>query len=115
MAAFAPPVHRDKFLYSSMLYADAENVNHHPRASIAELTSLLRPEAPKSKKTKAPEANGPAKDPPWHYWTAQLIHYGLTSTKDKNAAKIRLLSVLNGNRLEVPGWIDKLEADLKKE
>lgn len=52
MAAFAPPVHRDKFLYSSVLYADAGSDNHHPRASITELTALLRPEAPKAKRAK---------------------------------------------------------------
>lgn len=115
MAAFAPPVHRDKFLYSSILYVDAGNDNHHPRASVAELTAILRPEAPKGKKTKTPDVTEPVKDPAWHFWTAQLLHYGLTSTKDKNVAKVRLLSALNGDRLEVPGWIRKLEVDLKKE
>lgn len=114
MAAFAPPVHRDKFLYSSVLYADAGSDNHHPRASITELTALLRPEAPKAKKSKTSEITEPVRDPPWHFWTAQLIHYGLTATKDKNAAKIRLLGALNGGRLEVPAWILKLEVELKK-
>lgn len=115
MAAFAPPVHCDGFLYSSFLYADAGNNNHHPRASVAELTALLRPEVAKAKRNKAPEIAQPTKDPPWHYWTAQLMHYGLTSTKDKNAAKVRLLSALNGNKLEVPGWVLRLEEKAKKE
>ena len=115
MAAFAPPVYRDKFFYSSILYADAGNDNHHPRVSVMDLTALLRPKASKTKKTKVAEATEPVKDPPWHFWTAQLIHYGLTPTKDKNAAKMRLLSALNENRLEVPGWIQRLEAEVKKE
>ncbi|KAF9695116.1 hypothetical protein EKO04_007142 [Ascochyta lentis] len=123
MATFAPPVHRDKFLYSSILYADAGNDNHHPRASVAELTALLRPEVVNSKakkiktqtKTQCPEGDGEVKDWPWHFWTAQLLHYGLTATKDKNAAKVRLLSALNGEKLEVPGWIQRLEGELKKE
>ncbi|KAJ4363336.1 hypothetical protein N0V95_001109 [Ascochyta clinopodiicola] len=119
MATFAPPVHRDKFLYSSILYADAGNDNHHPRASIAELTALLRPEVVKSKakakKPKPSEEDEVVKDRPWHFWTAQLLHYGLTATKDKNAAKVRLLSALNEERLEVPGWIQKLEGEVKKE
>ncbi|KAF2128457.1 hypothetical protein P153DRAFT_367594 [Dothidotthia symphoricarpi CBS 119687] len=117
MSAFAPPVRRDNFLFSSILYADAGNDNHHPRASVTELTALLRPEAPKpnNKKSKAAEPAEPPRDPPWHFWTAQLLHYGQTSTKDKNAAKVRLLSSLNGARLEVPGWIVRLEAELKKE
>jgi hypothetical protein len=88
MATFAPPVQRDRFLYSSVLYADAGNDNRHPRASVAELTALLRPEAPKRKGTKTAAVAESATDRPWHFWTAQLIHYGLTSTKNKNAAKI---------------------------
>ncbi|KAF3038165.1 hypothetical protein E8E12_007779 [Didymella heteroderae] len=114
MAAFAPPVQHDKFFYSSLLYADAGNDNHHPRASVAELAALLRPEAPKRKKSKTPTISMPATDHPWHFWTSQLIHYGLASTKDKNSAKIRLLNALIENRLEVPRWITKLEAEMKK-
>ncbi|KAF3042083.1 hypothetical protein E8E11_008255 [Didymella keratinophila] len=115
MAAFAPPVQRDKFLYGSVLYAEAGNNNRHPRASVAELTALLRPEAPQSKEAKTSTASHSSTDPPWHFWTAQLIHYGLTPTKDKNAAKIRLLSALNGGKLEVPGWIIRLETEVKNE
>ncbi|KZM21845.1 uncharacterized protein EKO05_0003132 [Ascochyta rabiei] len=119
MATFAPPARRDRFLYSSVLYADAGHDNHHPRASLGELTALLRPEAVKGKgKAKKPKASEDAevmKDRPWHFWTAQLLHYGLTATKDKNAAKVRLLSALNEGRLEVPGWIQKLEGEVKKE
>lgn len=117
MTTFAPPVRRDNFLFSSLLYADAGNENHHPRASVAELSALLRPDVskPSNKRGKPAEPAEPLKDPPWHFWTAQLLHYGQTSTKDKNAAKVRLLSALNGGRLEVPGWITRLEAELKKE
>ncbi|KAJ4367048.1 hypothetical protein N0V83_007578 [Neocucurbitaria cava] len=122
MSVFAPPTRRDTFLYSSLLYADAGNSNHHPRASVAELAALLRPEAPnlsssnkkrKSENTAAPPTT--TKDPPWHFWSAQLIHYGLAGTKDKNVAKVRLLDKLNQGQLEVPGWVGKVEAELKKE
>lgn len=64
---------------------------------------------------RTPTNSQSSNDPPWHFWTAQLIHYGLTPTKDKNAAKIRLLSALNEGILEVPGWIIRLETELKKE
>jgi len=30
-----------------------------------------------------------------HWYEAQLRHYGLPPTKDKNAAKVRLLGALN--------------------
>jgi hypothetical protein len=39
----------------------------------------------------------------------------LPTTKDKNAAKVRLLNALNSFKLEVPAWISKVESDLKKE
>jgi hypothetical protein len=40
---------------------------------------------------------------------------GLQPTKDKNAAKIPLLSALIGDKLEVPGRITRLEMEMKKE
>lgn len=36
-------------------------------------------------------------------------------TKEKNTAKVRLLTALNQSKLEVPAWIVKLEGELKKE
>jgi hypothetical protein len=116
MSVFAPPARQGDFLYSSVLYADPGNANHHPRASVAELAALLRPEAPNIySKGRKPEASTPAKDPPWHYYSAQLIHYGLPVTKDKNGAKVRLLNAMNQFKLEVPAWVSKMEGDLKKE
>lgn len=116
MASFAPPVRRGDFFYSSVLYADAGNGNHHPRASVAELAALLRLEAVHLyTKSKKPPSTSPAKDPVGHWYSAQLIHYGLPVTKDKNAAKVRLLNALNQFKLEVPRWILDLEGDLKKE
>ena len=115
-APFAPPSRRGDFLFSSVLYADPGNSNHHARASVAELAALLRPEAPNLySKGQKPSVATPAKDPAWHYYSAQLIHYGLPVTKDKNTAKVRLLNALNQFKLEVPAWVLKLEGDLKKE
>lgn len=116
MSIFAPPSRRGDFFYSSVLYADAGNSNHHPRASVAELAALLRPEAPNLyAKGRKPDTSAPAKDPAWHFYSAQLIHYGLPVTKDKNAAKIRLLNAMNQFKLEVPAWVSKTEGELKKE
>jgi hypothetical protein len=111
MAAFAPPVRRSDFLYSSVLYADVGNGNHHPRATVAELAGLLRPET----RSRDVRPTKDAKDPVGHWYMAQLVHYGLPPTKDKNAAKVRLLNAMNSFKLEVPSWILKLESDLKKE
>jgi hypothetical protein len=116
MSAFAPPARRGDFFYSSVLYADAGNSNHHPRASVAELAALFRPEAPNLySHGRKPEPSSPAKDPAWHYYSAQLIHYGLAVTKNKNTAKVRLLDAMNQSKLEVPAWVLKLEGELKKE
>ena len=121
MATFASPVSRDSFIYNGILYADVGNSNRHPRAPVDELQNLLRPElAGKSKNAKAAKAApaaGAPKDPVGHWYTAQLMHYGLPPTKDKNTAKVRLLQALNNaeGRLAVPASVVKLEADLKKE
>lgn len=107
MADFASPVRRGNFIYHPILYAEVPmvgNGHRHPRASVSELAALLRPDGPTS-----------AKDQVWHYYSAQLIHYDLQSTKDKNAAKVRLLNALNNFKLEVPAWILKLEGELRKE
>jgi hypothetical protein len=116
MSTFTPPVRRGDFLYSSVLYADPGNANHHPRASVAGLAALLRPEGPSLYSGgRKPEPSSAAKDPPWHFYSAQLIHYGLPVTKDKNVAKVRLLNAMNQFKLEVPAWVIKVESELKKE
>lgn len=107
--AFAPPAVRDSFSYNGELYVDVGNLNRHKRASVAEITQVLRPDLTKSKK------NAPVKDPVGHWYEAQLIHYGLPPSKDKARAKMRLLENLNNAHLNVPPSIISLESDLKKE
>ncbi|KAK8175679.1 hypothetical protein IWX90DRAFT_118580 [Phyllosticta citrichinensis] len=107
MANFAPPICRDGFVYHGQLFADVGNLNRHPRASIQDLNDLLRP--------SKPAKDGQSKDQVGHWYFAQLRHYGLPTTKDKNAAKVRLLNALNGGQLQVPKDVKKLESQLKKE
>jgi hypothetical protein len=115
MATFAPPAHRGDFLYSSILYADPGG-HHHARASVAELAALLCPEAPNLyRKGRKPEFATPVKDQLWYFCSAQLIHYGLPVTKDKNAAKVRLLNAMNQFKPEVTVWVLKLESELRAE
>ncbi|MCJ1262686.1 hypothetical protein MMC22_002556 [Lobaria immixta] len=106
--SFAPPVSRDGFHYNGDLYVEVGNLNRHKRASVAEITELLRPDLVKSKKT-------PGKDAFGHWYEAQLIHYGLPPSKDKARAKMRLLEALNASVLVVPPAIVKLEESLRKE
>ncbi|MCJ1462926.1 hypothetical protein MMC07_001530 [Pseudocyphellaria aurata] len=106
--SFAPPVSRDGFHYNGDLYVEVGNLNRHKRASVAEITDLLRPNLKKGNKV-------PGKDAFGHWYEAQLIHYGLPPTKDKARAKMRLLEALNASALAVPPTIVNLEQSLRKE
>jgi len=101
-----PAVVRDNFVYNDAFFAQVDENKRHPRASVAELTSLLRPET---------SSTPPAKDQVGHWYQAQLVHYGLQPSKDKNTAKIRLLQAINANTLSVRAHVTKLEKDMKKE
>ncbi|MCJ1405395.1 hypothetical protein MMC11_008623, partial [Xylographa trunciseda] len=110
--AFAPPVSHDHFHYNGALYVTTSSHNRHPRASVAEITALLRP-ALKGSKTRAPTP--PPKDPVGHWYEAQLVHYGLPVSKSKAVAKTRLLDALNKGVLAVPGEIHRVEEGLRRE
>ena len=55
----------------------------------------------------------PHKDETGHFYIAQLIHYGLSVVKTKNAAKNRLMAAIgtekDGKSLKIPLNILKLE------
>ncbi|KAL8766506.1 MAG: hypothetical protein Q9209_006722 [Squamulea sp. 1 TL-2023] len=110
--SFAPPIARDGFYYNGDLYVEVGNLNRHKRASIAEITAILRPDF---KQSKALPVTLPSKDPVGHWYEAQLIHYGLLPSKDKARAKMRLLEALNTSKLNIPAHISQLEDRLKKE
>ena len=105
----ATPVVRGNFIYNGDLHVDVGNLNRHKRATVAEITELLRPSLKKSKNTP------PVKDQVGHWYEAQLIHYGLPASKDKATAKMRLLDNLNNSKLKVPAYITGMESELKKE
>jgi hypothetical protein len=101
-----PAVVLDNFVYSDAFFAQVDENKRHPRASVVELTSLLRPEA---------SSNSLPRDQVGHWYQAQLLHYGSPPNKDKNTAKVRLLQAINANTLAVPVHVAKLEKDMKKE
>ncbi|KAI4272652.1 MAG: hypothetical protein LQ337_005158 [Flavoplaca oasis] len=107
--SFAQPVVKDNFVYNGDLFVDVGNLNRHKRASVAELTEVLRPDL------KKPKNGAAVKDPVGHWYEAQLIHYGLPPSKDKARAKMRLLENLNQSKLSVPPQIIAIETALKKE
>ena len=106
---FAAPVVRGNFTYNGDLYVDVGNFNRHKRATVAEISELLRPNFRKRKSVP------PIKDQVGHWYEAQLIHYGLPPSKDKSTAKLRLLDNLNKSNLNVPTYVTTMESELKKE
>ncbi|KAH7122720.1 hypothetical protein B0J11DRAFT_399509, partial [Dendryphion nanum] len=104
---FAPPIRRGEFLNISVLHADAGNGNHQPSRNYLRNRRAITPRV-LFKRYLSYQI--------WERlsWTL-LVHYNLPATKDKNAAKVRLLNALNSFKLEVPSWIMNLESDLKKD
>jgi hypothetical protein len=97
-----PPIIRGEFVYHNVLLVDAGgDLKRHPRASLGDIKTLLDGKTPK--------------DQVAHFYEAQLIHYGLQRSKDKNTAKVRLQQALNQNKLVVPPHIVDMEAQMKKE
>lgn len=97
-----PPVVRDVFVYRDTLLVDVGgDLKRHPRAPASELKPLLEGTAPKDQVT--------------HWYEAQLIHYGLPRSKDKNTAKLRLSQALAQGKLAVPPQISDMEAQMRKE
>lgn len=109
--SFAPPVIKDRFVFNGDLYVQVESLNRHKRASIAELTTLLRPA---QKPSKSALSAAPT-DQVGHWYEAQLLHYGLPPSKSKAVAKVRLLDALNAGKLSIPPEIVRLENEMKKE
>ncbi|GIZ36632.1 hypothetical protein CKM354_000010200 [Cercospora kikuchii] len=103
MAAI-PPVVRGEFLYRDVLLADVGGeLKRHPRASESELKALLN-------------GKNVTKDQVGHWWEAQLIHYGLQRSKQKDTAKVRLSQALAQGKLKMqPPHLADMEARMKKE
>ncbi|EXJ74410.1 uncharacterized protein A1O5_02706 [Cladophialophora psammophila CBS 110553] len=97
-------IRRGDFVYKDTLFVDLGPNKRHARAPTADLKDLLLP-----KRGSAP------KDQVAHWYEAQLLHYGLPRTKDKNTAKVRLTNALSAKTLLVPQEIVKLETEMKKE
>ncbi|KAK4505895.1 hypothetical protein PRZ48_003860 [Zasmidium cellare] len=103
MNSSVPPVIRGEFLFKDILFVDCGGYSKtHARASEAEIRRLL---------------NGTeVKDQVAHWYEAQLIHYGLQRSKEKNTAKVRLQQALYQGKLEAqPPHLADMEAQMKKE
>jgi hypothetical protein len=117
---YAFPIVRDSFSCSGgELYVTIEG-HHHERADPGSLHHLLTYTQPAPLLTKAGKVAkrqpAPHKDPPGHFYCAQLLHYGLKPMKTKEAAKKQLLTAFTAHgTLSVPKRIVKLEETLQNE
>lgn len=87
-------------------YVTSAGTHFHQRASHAELRALFD--------TSMPDRSH-RPDYPAHWYSAQLLHYGLPVSDKKVVAKMRLLDALQDGTLKVPGEMVKLEEDLKRQ
>ncbi|KAL1709208.1 hypothetical protein EV121DRAFT_276594 [Schizophyllum commune] len=116
----AQPVSRDDFFYDgTMFYVEIEGKHRHPRCDATSLHGLLTytPGPLLTKKGQlAKRQPPPHKDPPAHFYTAQMIHYGLKPLKTRDPAKKKLLAAFDGGAtLAVPAHILQLEQQLATE
>ena len=117
---YASPVSRDGFFHSGDSFYVEIDKHRHGRTDSTALFHLLTYTEPSPLLTKAgtvaKRQRLPHKDPPGHFYSAQLIHYGLKPMKTKAAAKKQLLaSYMASGSLVVLQSIMKLEETLKKE
>ncbi|KAI9763493.1 MAG: hypothetical protein M1835_007802 [Candelina submexicana] len=119
MGEYAPPATRYGFYHcNGVFWPDVGNSNRHERAKVSTLKSLLQPPTPQSIKSGKPSKRNippPPPDPAGHWYEAQLLHYGLKPSKDKQTAKKRLLKAIEEETLIVPTFVATLEGELKKE
>ncbi|KAF2722864.1 hypothetical protein K431DRAFT_283375 [Polychaeton citri CBS 116435] len=110
MTDFIPPVVDGDFFYqNSTLTVDVGGpLKRHARASPAEIEAYVS--------GKGVGGSG-SKDQVAHWYEAQLVHYGLQRSKDKNTAKVRLLAVINDGEggLVQPRDLAEKERAMKRE
>lgn len=125
----AVPITRDGVFFCSSavsdtgFYVEVEDgyqKHRHARSEPGRLFMLLTYTPPPPVLTKAGDVAKrqppPHKDEPWHFYCAQLLHYGLKPLKTKAAAKNHLLAAFGtGRDLAVPEWIIQLKAELQEE
>ncbi|KAL6861940.1 hypothetical protein J3F83DRAFT_216200 [Trichoderma novae-zelandiae] len=86
---------------NGVFLAESSGHNKHRRATHEELRTHF--------------ASGSDRDHTAHWFEAQLMHYGLPSSKVKSVARMRLFDAVRGGSLSVPLHLTELEQKLKKE
>ena len=79
------------------LFVETAGGNLHRRATLLELREHFDP---------------PVSDSPAHWYEAQLLHYGLPTSRVKGTAKMRLYNAVTRGGFRVPGHIQAIDAEL---
>jgi predicted component of type VI protein secretion system len=99
-------VNHGQFSFDGRTFNVTSSDGHiHRRASHADLRALFDTSMPD-------RSNRP--DYTTHWYEAQLLHYGLPSSRKRTTAKMRLQDALQDEALKVPKETLKIEADLRK-
>ena len=118
-----PAITRDGFSFKDDKFYVTVGYHTHTRKDAGELYALLTYTPPPPALTKAGKVakrqpKDTHKDEEAHFYTAQLVHYGLKPLKTREPAKKHLLDAFggaDGKSLEVPKAILELEVALRKE
>ncbi|KAJ5776224.1 DNA-repair protein UmuC-like N-terminal [Penicillium nucicola] len=100
------PISHGKFSYDGDTFYVEASGNIHRRAIPAELRALFD--------ASIPDRNQRLGHPA-HWYEAQLLHYGLSPSKVKATAQMRLLDAIQDGLLEVPIELVQMEKRLKRE
>ncbi|KKZ63201.1 hypothetical protein EMCG_02406 [[Emmonsia] crescens] len=90
---------------NNTLFISSSGNNQHRRATLPELNDLFN----------STSSSNTVKDPPAHWYEAQLRFYGLDVSKTKSVAKMRLFDAVRSGGLVVPDHIKEIEGKMEKE
>ncbi|SPO06452.1 uncharacterized protein DNG_09142 [Cephalotrichum gorgonifer] len=98
MAHHAPATSGIFSFAGDSLFVEAAGNNLHRRATVPKLRAQF----------------DASDDRPAHWYEAQLIHYGLPSSRVKGTSKMRLYDAVKKGDMAVPAYMKTMEKNLKK-
>lgn len=73
----------------------------------------VHPRLPYHKLVRRLSRSAYSQDSPGHFYEAQLLHHGMTPTKNKFSAKKRLREMIANEDLTVPPFVAQRESELR--
>ena len=98
-------------LKDGLFYVVVQNGWLHARCPLEQLASLVRSRP--TTRRGADRLRRDHRDQTAHFFEAQLLHYGLPTTRNKNTAKNRLRDAIRGEQLAVPTHLRQIHLQLE--